>query len=88
MVPAARKPTASAHASGRRHMRPNTWGFGGSMSSSTDAERARTSITIHGMIASAANAAHMPSENRQLDASATGTATSGGVNDATAIVVE
>ncbi len=69
-------------------MRPNTRGLGASMSSSVAADRSRTSIAIHGMSATAANTAHMPSENRQFDASATGTAMSGGVSVATAIVVE
>ena len=69
-------------------MRPNTRGFGASMSASSSRARSRMSIAIHGMIATAAKTAHSPSENCQLVASATGTAISGGVNEATAIVVE
>ena len=81
-------PTVSAHASGSRHMRPNTRGLAVSMSTSGPAARACTSSAIHGIIATTANTAQSPSETRQPAASATGTATSGGVSVARAMVVE
>ena len=64
-----------------------TCGLAVSMSSSGPFARSRTRSAIHGIIATIAKTAQSPSEIRQPAASATGTATSGGVNVAIAMVV-
>ncbi len=88
MLPDTANEIVSAQTSGSRHSLPNTRGLAVSMSTSPAPARSRTSSITHGMIASTAKTAHMPSESRQPAVSAMGTATSGGPNDATAIVVE
>ena len=79
---------ASAQASGDRTAYRSRPGSASSGRSAAVARCGRARSAIHGTSARAATNAHSPSETRQPAASATGTATSGGVNDATAMVVE